>query len=160
MLVREAGRGDVILGPAGMDRKADLRVAPDDAIHWPAFDPFATPAGSPWPRHLYYHGNDSGFLGWSERRRIEQFTWAPAFADTRRIDARAADIQTLQIRLDAVAGHLDITVPGGMRLGLLGDLSRIAVTERRRTCCRCIPRWGGAPARRPMCCPTWACCGR
>ncbi|MFP3758760.1 hypothetical protein SB751_33295, partial [Cupriavidus sp. SIMBA_020] len=51
-----------------------------------------------------------------------------AFADTRRIDARAADIQTLQIRLDAVAGHLDIAVPGGLRLGLLGDLSRIAVT--------------------------------
>ncbi|MFY3704175.1 hypothetical protein ACOTD8_11510 [Achromobacter dolens] len=128
VLVREAGRGDLVIGPAGGDPKADLRVALDDLIHWPAFDPFATPAGSPWPRHLYYHGNDSGFLRWSERRPIEQFTWAPAFADTRRIDARAADIQTLQIRLDAVAGHLDITVPGGLRLGLLGDLSRIAVT--------------------------------
>lgn len=65
VLVREAGRGDLVIGPAGVDPKADLRVALDDVIHWPAFDPFATPAGSPWPRHLYYHGNDSGFLRWS-----------------------------------------------------------------------------------------------
>lgn len=128
VLVREPGRGNVIIGPGGMDQKADLRVASDDAIHWPAFDRFATPAGSPWPRHIDYQGNDSGFLGWSERRIIEQFTWAPAFADTRRIDARAARIQTLRVRLDAAAGHLDIVLPGGMHLGLLGDLSRIAVT--------------------------------
>ena len=72
VLIREAGRGDLVIGPAGMGKKADLHVAPDAAIHWPAFDPYATPAGSPWPRHIGYHGNDAGFIGWSERRPIEQ----------------------------------------------------------------------------------------
>lgn len=128
VLVTEPGRGNVIIGPASMGKKADLRVGPDDTVHWPAFDPFATPAGSPWPRHIDYHGNDSGFLRWSEQRPIEQFTWAPAFADARRVEAGAARIQTLQIRLDAVAGHLGIAVPADMDLGLFGDPSRITVT--------------------------------
>lgn len=158
VLVTEPGRGNVIIGPGSIGKKADLRVWADDVVHWPAFDPFATPAGSPWPRHIDYHGNDSGFLRWSEQRPIEQFTWAPAFADARRVEAGVARIQTLQIRLDAVAGHLDIAVPADMDLGLFGDLSRITVTGACRPCWRCIPHWGDGPGRRLMSCPTWACC--
>lgn len=127
VLVKEAGRGNVIIGPASLGTKADLHVAPDEAINWSAFDPFATPAGPAWPRHIDYYGNDSGFLGWSEQRGIEQFCWAPAFADARSIDAGAANIRTLEVRLDGVSGHLGMTLPEGSTLSLVGDLSRIAV---------------------------------
>ena len=66
----------------------------------------ATPAGSPWPRHIGYCGNDAGFIGWSERRPIEQFSWTPAFGDACRVDAGAARIQTLQLRWRKAAAIL------------------------------------------------------
>ncbi|GAK72998.1 hypothetical protein RRU01S_29_01150 [Agrobacterium rubi TR3 = NBRC 13261] len=78
ILNTEAGRGNLIIGPASMGKKADLHVAPDEALNWSAFDPFSTPAGSPWPRYIDYHGDDSGFFDWSKHRKIEQFGWAPA----------------------------------------------------------------------------------
>lgn len=124
LLSREAGRGNIVIGPASMGKKADLHVAADEAIHWSAFEPFATPAGSPWPRYIDYHGNDSGFFAWSQQREIEQFGWAPAFADARSIDAGAANIHSLQIRLGELSGHLALNLPGKCSLGLYGDLSR------------------------------------
>ncbi|QQQ02985.1 hypothetical protein [Lysobacter enzymogenes] len=124
VLTIEPGRGNLILGPARMGKKADLHVAADEAIQWRAFEPFATPAGSPWPRYIDYRGNDSGFFAWSQRRGIEQFTWAPAFADARAVDGGGADIRSLQIRLDEVSGHLRLTLPERSSLGLYGDLSR------------------------------------
>lgn len=126
LLSREAGRGNLVIGPARMGKKADLHVAADEAIHWSAFEPFATPAGSPWPRYIDYYGNDSGFFAWSQRREIEQFAWAPAFADARSIDAGAANISALQIRLGDLSGHLTLNLPGQCSLGLYGDLSRFA----------------------------------
>lgn len=127
VLANEAGRGNLIIGSACLGKKADLRVAPDEAINWAAFDPFSTPAGSPWPRHIDYHGNDNSFFAWSQQRAIEQFSWAPAFADRRAVDASAARIQTLYIRLEGVSGCLEATLPQIGNLALSGDLSRIAV---------------------------------
>lgn len=127
VLTTEPGRGNLIVGPPAMGRKADLHVAPDDAIRWQALDPFATPAGSPWPRHLDYHGNDSGFFDWSERRPIEQLSWTPAFADVRSIDAGRARIRTLRLVLKDMAGRLGITLPAGLELSLAGDLARVRV---------------------------------
>ncbi|ROU07034.1 hypothetical protein [Lysobacter enzymogenes] len=124
VLTIEPGRGNLILGPARMGKKADLHVAADEAIQWRAFEPFATPAGSPWPRYIDYRGNDSGFFAWSQRRGIEQFAWAPAFADARDVDGGGADIRSLQIRLDDVGGHLRLSLPERSSLGLYGDLSR------------------------------------
>lgn len=153
VLVTEPGRGNLVIGPAGMGRKADLHVAPDDAIHWPAFAPFATPAGSPWPRHIDYHGNDSGFAGWSAQRAIEQFTWAPVFADTRRLDARMAKIQTLHIGLEAVTGRLEITLPEETRLGLSGDLTRIGVAGALPGLLSLHPTLGRRPGQAPYVLP-------
>lgn len=153
VLVREPGRGNLIIGPAGMGAKADLHVASDDVILWPAFEPFATPAGSPWPRHIDYHGNDSGFVGWSAQRAIEQFSWAPAFADARRIDARPARIQMLQIRLAAVSGHLDIVLPRDTRLGLHGDLARITVSGALPDLLSLHPALGRRPGLAPYALP-------
>ena len=159
VLIREAGRGDLVIGPAGMGKKADLHVAPDAAIHWPAFDP-ATPAGSPWPRHIGYHGNDAGFIGWSERRPIEQFSWTPAFGDARRVDAGAARIQTLLLRLEEGGGHLDMTLPPDCALHLFGDLSRLTADGEPPGSLTLAPRWAAGQAWRPMSCPTWVCCDR
>lgn len=153
VLVTEPGRGNLVIGPAGIGRKADLHVAPDDAIHWPAFAPFATPAGSPWPRHIDYHGNDSGFAGWSAQRAIEQFTWAPVFADTRRLDARMAKIQTLHIGLEAVTGRLEITLPEETRLGLSGDLTRIGVAGALPGLLSLHPTLGRRPGQAPYVLP-------
>ncbi|WP_454695059.1 hypothetical protein [Achromobacter aegrifaciens] len=125
VFAKEAGRGNVIIGPASLGKKADLHVAPDDAINWAAFEPFATPAGSPWPRHIDYCGNDSGFFDWSQQREIEQFGWAPAYSGRRVVDSSAAKIQTLLIRLDHVSGNLEATLPQVRNLGLFGDLARI-----------------------------------
>ena len=60
VLVTEPGRGNVIIGPASMGKKADLRVEADDVVHGPAFDPFATPAGSPWPHQMCIRDRRSG----------------------------------------------------------------------------------------------------
>lgn len=127
VLAREAGRGNLIIGPASLGKKADLHVMPDDSIDWTAFNPFSTPAGSPWPRHFDYCGNDSSFFGWSRQRGIEQFGWAPVYAGRRAIDASEARIQTLHIRLDRMPGHLDAALPPLQHLGLSGDLARITV---------------------------------
>ena len=160
VLIREAGRGDLVIGPAGMGKKADLHVAPDAAIHWPAFDPYATPAGSPWPRHIGYHGNDAGFIGWSERRPIEQFSWTPAFGDARRVDAGAARIQTLLLRLEEGGGHLDMTLPPDCALHLFGDLSRLTADGEPPGSLTLAPTLGRRPGMAPMSCPTWVCCDR
>ena len=124
VLIREAGRGDLVIGPAGMGKKADLHVAPDAAIHWPALDPYATPAGSPWPRHIGYCGNDAGFIGWS--------SVAPSSNSAGRrhsamhaASTRAPRIQTLQLRRREGGGHLDMTLPPDCALHLFGDLSRL-----------------------------------
>lgn len=122
----EAGRGNLIIGPARMGTKADLHVAADEAIDWRAFEPFATPAGSPWPRYFDYYGNDSGFFAWSQQRGIEQFGWAPTFADAREIDAAAADIHSLHLKLGELNGHLRLRLPALGSLSLSGDLSRFA----------------------------------
>ena len=160
VLIREAGRGDLVIGPAGMGKKADLHVAPDAAIHWPALDPYATPAGSPWPRHIGYCGNDAGFIGWSERRPIEQFSWTPAFGDACRVDAGAARIQTLQLRLEEGGGHLDMTLPPDCALHLFGDLSRLTADGEPPGSLTLAPTLGRRPAWRRMSCPTWGCCNR
>ncbi|OZI36009.1 hypothetical protein CEG14_13300 [Bordetella genomosp. 1] len=127
LLTREAGRGDLVIGPASLGKKADLHVADDARLDWRAFEPFATPAGSPWPRHFRYHGNDEGFIAWSAGREIEQFTWVPTFAQRRRVDASGAGIRTLALQLDGLAGELELRLPPGIALSLTGDLSRIAV---------------------------------
>ena len=87
ILVIRRGVGSLSIGPPELGNKADLHVAPDEPIHWSVFDPFATPAGSPWPRHLTYTGNDSGFLEWAQKRPIEQMNWRPLLSADVELDA-------------------------------------------------------------------------
>lgn len=124
VLTIQPGRGDLSLGPAD-GKPVDLQIGPDDAIDWSAFDPFATPAGSPWPRHIVYRGNDAGFFAWARRRPIENFSWTPDFADARDVDAAGSDIHSLFLRLGELRGSLRLTMPAVYHLSVAGDLARL-----------------------------------
>lgn len=124
VLTIQPGRGDLSLGPGG-GKPVDLQVGPDDVIDWSAFDPFATPAGSPWPRHIAYRGNDSGFFAWARRRPIENFSWTPEFTGDRDVDAAGADIHGLFLRLGDLRGSLRLTMPNVYHLSAAGDLGRL-----------------------------------
>jgi len=74
----QSGQGSFSIGDMEMDeKKFDILVDKDEPINWECFNDFSTPASYPWPRFLYYWGNDSGFNQWSEKRQIEDFTWCP-----------------------------------------------------------------------------------
>lgn len=155
VLVVEPGRGIAVIGPASLGKKADLHVAPDAVVHWDAFDPFATLTGIPWPRNIDYYGNDSGFFAWSKRRAIEQFRWTPAFADSRSVDASAARIRMVVIRLVQVTGHLSIVVPAAGNLYLEGDLSRIVVGGGVPAMLSLQPALGRRPGQAPYALPAF-----
>ncbi|WP_120965079.1 transcriptional regulator [Comamonas sp. lk] len=127
------GQGSLDIGPKDRCPKADLWVDAHQLLRWSCFDAFATPAGSPWPRHIRYTGSDHGFFAWSAGRPIENFSWWPPLSGELQVDARASRIQTLAIYLPAQGGgHLTLHLPDGenappLQLSLQGDLSKITV---------------------------------
>ena len=82
-----AGQGSFSIGTKGLSEgKYDVWVEPDSVIDWNAFNAFYTGYGEEkkaeypygdWPRWFYYSGNDTGFIEWSKKRKIEQFQWFP-----------------------------------------------------------------------------------
>ncbi|MFC3773379.1 hypothetical protein [Paenibacillus sp. GCM10012303] len=130
-LVIQPGVGSLSMGPPHLGKKADLHVAPDARIDWTVFDAFATPAGSPWPRFLYYTGSDASFLDWAQMRPIEEMTWAPILSADTAADASQSKLHGLHIELDASGGHLSLRLPKrqnfeNFRLRVSGDLSRFS----------------------------------
>src|SRR5437588_12759176 len=91
-----AGQGSLGIGPVvpGAARP-EVVVGPGDVLDWSTFDAFTVPAGYPWPRVFRYQGDDTGFLAWSQRRRIEQFHWIPTTPMT--VDGGAAGIDRLTV---------------------------------------------------------------
>lgn len=124
------GQGSLSLGPEKLLKTADLRLPVDACVLWHCFDPFATPAGSPWPRSFYYTGNDHGFFTWSQLRPIENFSWYPQLQQDVHIDASQSRIRELSIHLQAGhQGHIHLKLPQqGMHLHLQGNLEQITVT--------------------------------
>lgn len=128
-LVTQPGVGSLSIGPPHMGKKADLHVAPDAHIDWTVFEPFATPAGSPWPRFLHYTGSDAGFFEWAQKRPIEEMTWAPILSADTAADAGESNIHGLHIMLDQPGGHLSLNLPKQhFRLSVSGDLARFSAT--------------------------------
>lgn len=99
------GQGSLSIGTKGISKgKYDVWVEPDSMINWDAFDNLYTGYGAQnkekypygnWPRWFYYSGNDTGFIGWSRKRYIEEFHWTP-HADVS-VDFTGADIYRLFI---------------------------------------------------------------
>lgn len=127
------GQGSLEIGPRDGCPKADLWVDASQTLDWSCFDVFATPAGSPWPRHIRYTGCDHGFFPWSAHRPIENFSWWPLLSGELHVDARASRIQSLAIHLPKQStGRLTLHLPDGesappLTLSLHGDLSKITV---------------------------------
>lgn len=81
------GQGSLSIGTKGISEgKYDVWVEDNSPINWDAFNQFYIPASlsrpqrppyGDWPRWFYYSGNDMGFLSWSAKRHIEDFTWIP-----------------------------------------------------------------------------------
>jgi len=126
-LVIRPGVGSLSIGPPQL--RVDLHVAPDARIDWTVFDAFATPAGSPWPRFLYYSGSDTGFLDWAQIRPIEEMTWAPILSADTVVDASQSIVHGLHIELGQSAERLSLKLPkGSFRLNVSGDLLRLSAT--------------------------------
>lgn len=100
------GQGTLSIGTRGISKgKYDVWVEQDSVINWDAFDGFfiggdqnrkeRSPYGD-WPRWFYYSGNDTGFIEWSSKRKIEEFHWFPR-ADMA-VDFANADICRLYIQ--------------------------------------------------------------
>lgn len=132
-----------------------MLVAADERINWSVFEPFATPAGSPWPRYLSYTGVDTGFLEWAERRPIESISWTPVLPEAAEMDASRADIYGLNITMSQQSGGLlRMKLPDKLyNLSLSGDLTRISASGHLPTTLALVPdmsrRRSDAPYRLP-----------
>ena len=134
-LVRALGVGSLVIAPPGCAGKSDLQVALDQKINWAAFTPFATPAGSPWPRVIHYTGQDQGIFEWSRQRPVEQLTWIPVLGTDTMVDATRSNIRTLAIQLDLPGGNLQLLLPeqeiaANLHLSISGDIGRFAAQGR------------------------------
>jgi len=128
-LVIQPGVGSLSIGPSQSGKKADLHAAPDANIDWTVFEAFATPAGSPWPRFLYYTGSDTGFFDWAQKRPIEELTWTPILSADTVVDASQSIVNNLHIVMDLSENRLSLKLPNGhFRLSVSGDLSRFSAT--------------------------------
>ncbi|MGE8232217.1 MAG: hypothetical protein ACN6OR_02455 [Stenotrophomonas sp.] len=130
-LVRTLGVGSLVIAPAAAAGKSDLQVAPDLRINWAVFNPFATPAGSPWPRVIHYTGADQSIFEWARQRPIEQLTWVPVLDTDTVVDAAQSNIRTLAIQLDHAEASLQLLLPGqeiaaNLHLSVSGDISRFS----------------------------------
>lgn len=114
------GQGSFSIGLQGMNaKKFDVLVDNNLPLNWKAFDEFSTPAGSHWPRFLYYWGDDTGFIEWSCQRAIEDFWWSPS--QTTAIDLTGAQINRLEVHLKT--SQLKVVLNDSIRfLNLLGNL--------------------------------------
>ena len=152
VLIREAGRGDLVIGPAGMGKKADLHVAPDAAIHWPALDPMPrqrdrpgraisaivamTPASSAGPS-VAPSSNSAG-------RRHSAMHAASTRAPRGSRPCSCAE---------EGGGHLDMTLPPDCALHLFGDLSRLTADGEPPGSLTLAPTLGRRPGMAPYVLP-------
>lgn len=105
------GQGSFSIGTAGLSQgKYDVWVEKGSKINWDTFNGYYTGAGErnracypygDWPRFFYYSGDDSGFIEWSYKRKIESFHWCPHVDAA--IDLTKADIAELTIHTETNA---------------------------------------------------------
>ena len=81
----DPGQGSFSIGTKDISKgQFDAWVEEKDIINWNTFDGFYTLESwkhkdnclnGDWPRFFEYSGNDKGFIEWSKKREIEDFTW-------------------------------------------------------------------------------------
>lgn len=99
----ELGQGSFNIGVKGIDDGyVDVWVNKDDKIRWNSFNgsevifkPFISKSIK-WPRFFSYTGNDIGFIEWSRKRKIEEFSWKPQ--KSMKVDFTDANINNLFIK--------------------------------------------------------------
>lgn len=136
-IVLPMGQGSLSIGTRGLSEgKYDVWVEKDSVINWDAFRECHTGYGrehkekypyGDWPRWLYYSGDDTGFIAWSSKRKIEEFHWFPLREAT--VDFTSADI----VRLSIHAKDSKIHVRTGDKtpiLTLSGALEKFELEER------------------------------
>ncbi|MCH5714792.1 hypothetical protein [Niabella hibiscisoli] len=100
------GQGSFSMGLAGMDKKKfDVLIEDDFPVNWDAFNELYTPHGQQhaekypygdWPRFFHYWGKDTGFVTWSAKRAIEDFSWHPGQSVS--VDLSNAGIRNLSVK--------------------------------------------------------------
>ena len=113
--------------------KYDVLVDADVPLNWNVFNVMYTPHGKQnadrypngdWPRFLYYSGNDTGFIQWSEKRKIERMHWSPLAPV--KADFTKANIYELSIH--ASSHPIELTLGEHIqKLFLSGNLENITV---------------------------------
>jgi hypothetical protein len=145
------GKGSFALGPRDMDgRRLEAIVPLDAAINWAAFDGLTVPAGCPWPRSFYYHGDDVGFVAWSRVRPIENFAWRPAKAS--QLDMTGAQIGHFHVYVNEQP--LEIILGGTRAVWFFGNLDLLTLSTVARAE---MPHITVSPAPTGTVCkiPTW-----
>lgn len=127
------GQGSLAIGTVGMDKKLfDILVDGDSHINWDAFNNEFTGHGKEnqenypfgdWPRFFYYSGNDTGFIKWSEKREIENFSWVPQQSVSE--DFTQSNIRTLSIT--SYDTDIDLKLGSHLNLALSGSIKNIHI---------------------------------
>ncbi|ERJ58250.1 hypothetical protein [Sphingobacterium paucimobilis] len=133
-IVIPPGQGSFSIGTKNMSKgKYDVLVVEGSAINWDVFNEMYTPHGKQnadrypngdWPRFFYYSGDDTGFIQWSEKRRIENLNWAPI--GPMKADLSKANIYELSIH--ATANPIELILGENIKkLYLSGNLANIQI---------------------------------
>lgn len=136
------GQGSFGIGVKGIDseRVIDAWVNKDDKIYWESFNKCQifhplkeSEEYSVWPRFFYYTGNDIGFIKWSQKRHIEDFTWKPQ--KEMNVDFSDSHINYLYIHTNH---KLNLTFGNYINyLDLYGDLNDFIIEK-----CQKVPSLG------------------
>ncbi|CAA6809267.1 MAG: Unknown protein [uncultured Aureispira sp.] len=128
-----AGQGSFSIGALGMNaKKFDVLVDPALPINWNCFNSFFTGHGEEnaslyplgdWPRFFYYWGNDSNFIHWSEKRKIEDFTWCPNKPISE--DLSNSNINRLSLQIEK--NRLELQLGRHQHLSLTGNLEKCVI---------------------------------
>ncbi|WP_164123544.1 hypothetical protein [Sphingobacterium sp. xlx-130] len=133
-IVIPPGQGSFSIGTKNISKgKYDVLVTADSTINWDVFNEMYTPHGKQntdrypcgdWPRFFYYSGDDSGFIQWSEKRRIESLNWSPI--SSLKADFTKANIDTLTIHVGDNPIEL-ILGENILKLHLNGNINNITI---------------------------------
>ncbi len=145
----QPGQGSFSIGVKGIDAEkfTDVWVDKDDKINWDSFNRCEIffperlkddDVYSGWPRFFYYTGNDIGFIEWSKKRNIEDFTWKPQM--DMNVDFSNSHIGHLYIHSN---NKLDMIIGDYVKyLDLYGNLNNFKIVK-----CSKVPSLGFYPEK-------------